>query len=221
MTIAHAAGATEKLVVTSVIAALPPRLLEATVTFTPGQEAETVRRWRETGTWMAPHAKFFAVYDRPFWQKAGLSGTARSMVGPMVEMHDATTASGQAALFGFLGVGAGQRALVGEEALTQACLTQFARIFGPEASEPRSTLLKDWAADALTAIIADREAGGHPAPGDTRWVAGPWSERLILAGSETNSSEPEYLAGAVIAAERAIKAALTSERVTAITHEGP
>lgn len=208
LTIAHAAGEKEKLVASKVIAALPPRLLEATVAFTPSQEIETARRWRETGTWMAPHAKFFAVYDRPFWREAGLSGTAQSMVGPMVEIHDATTVSGQAALFGFLGVGAGQRALVGEDALTQASLAQFARIFGPEASEPRSTMLKDWAAEALTATSADREAGGHPAPGEVRWVAGPWSERLILAGSESSPSEPGYLAGAVSAAEQAASAIL-------------
>jgi monoamine oxidase len=100
---------------------------------------------------MAPHSKFFALYDHPFWREAGLSGTAQSMVGPMMEMHDATTASVKAALFGFLGVAAEQRVLLGEEALTRACLDQFARIFGEEAGGPRATLFKDWAADPLTA----------------------------------------------------------------------
>jgi hypothetical protein len=54
----------------------------------------------------------------------GLSGTAQSTVGPMPDMHDATTASGRAALFGFAGVGADPRASLGEEALTRACLDQ-------------------------------------------------------------------------------------------------
>lgn len=107
------------LVAEHVIAAVPPRLLDASGSFTPAQEGAL--RWRGTPTWMAPHARLFALYDRAFWRDAGLSGTARSMVGPMAEMHDATTASGDAALFGFLEVGAEQRASLGEEALTRAC----------------------------------------------------------------------------------------------------
>lgn len=187
-----------------VIAALPPRLLEASIGFAPALDAGTAKRWRDTPTWMAPHAKFLALYDRPFWREAGLSGTAQSMVGPMAEMHDATTASGCAALFGFVGVGAEQRAALGEDALTAACLDQFARIFGPEAREPRATLFKDWSADPLTATPADRTAGGHVIPSLEPWVAAPWNIRLSLAGSETSDSEPGYLAGAVRAAERAV-----------------
>jgi monoamine oxidase len=204
LTVSRGDGTTETLVAGQVVAAVPPRLLDATVTFTPAQEAATARRWRETPTWMAPHAKFFALYDRPFWREAGLSGTAQSMVGPMPEIHDATTASGQAALFGFLGVGADQRVALGEEALTRACLAQLARLFGPEAERPRATLFKDWAADPLTATAADRAGGGHPVPDPAPWVAGRWQGRLALGGSETSPSEPGYLAGAVVAATRAV-----------------
>ena len=204
LTITTADGGTEKLAARQVIAALPPRLLEATVAFTPGQEAATARRWRDTPTWMAPHAKFFALYDRPFWREAGLSGTIQSMVGPMVEMHDATTASGAAGLFGFVGVSAEHRAAIGETALTRACLDQLARLLGSEARTPRATLLKDWATDPLTATPADRSPGGHSPPGDGLWVIGPWRERLALAGSETSPSEPGYLVGAVVAARRAV-----------------
>ncbi len=204
LTLKRADGTTEMIRTQQVIAALPPRLLEATVTFTPGQAAATAQRWRDTPTWMAPHAKFVAIYDRPFWREAGLSGTAQSMVGPMAEMHDASTAAGAAALFGFIGVGAEHRAAIGETSLTQACLDQLARVFGAEAQTPRATLFKDWAADPLTATLADRAMGGHPSPGDALWVTGPWREKLALAGSETSPSEPGYLAGAVGAARRAV-----------------
>ena len=205
MTFSRADGAIETVIAQCAIAAAPPRLLEATMTFTPGPEPATARLWRGTATWMAPHAKFFAVYERTFWREAGLSGTARSMVGPMAEVHDATTASGNAALFGFLGIDAAIRAALGEEALTQACLTQLDRLFGPQALRPRATLLKDWAADPLTAMLADKTTGGHPVPSDAQWTSGPWRERLALAGSETSPSEPGYLAGAVVASERAVQ----------------
>ncbi|RUM24330.1 FAD-binding protein [Rhizobium vallis] len=204
LTVETGGGSAEVLQAGLVVAALPPRLLEATVTFTPLQDPATAARWRDTPTWMAPHAKFFAIYDKPFWRTDGLSGTAQSMVGPLVEIHDATTASGKPALFGFLGVGADQRAALGEEVLKQASLAQLARLFGYEALEPRATLLKDWAADSLTSTAADRAGGGHPMPGSSRWVSGPWEARLLLAGSETSDSEPGYLAGAVIAAKRAV-----------------
>jgi monoamine oxidase len=212
LTISRADGAVEALVAQRAIAAAPPRLLAATVAFTPGLQPATARLWRETATWMAPHAKFFALYERAFWREAGLSGTAQSMAGPMAEMHDATTASGRAALFGFLGVDAEQRAAVGEKALTGACLAQLARIFGSQALQPRATLLKDWAADPLTATAADKVAAGHPVPSDVPWISGPWRERLALAGSETSPSEPGYLAGAVVASERAVRETLATLR---------
>jgi len=204
LVLAHADERTSTLAATHVIAALPPRLLEATVAFTPTQEAAVVQRWRDTPTWMAPHAKFFALYERPFWRETGLSGTAQSMVGPMPEIHDATTASGQAALFGFLGIDAAQRAAYGEGSLTDASLDQLVRLFGNAARVPVATLIKDWAADPLTATASDMTATGHVVPSSMPWVLGAWQDRLMLAGSETSPVEPGYLAGAVMAARRAV-----------------
>jgi monoamine oxidase len=187
-----------------VIAALPPRLLEATIDLVPAPAAATRQRWRDTPTWMAPHAKFVAVYGRPFWRDAGLSGMAQSTLGPLGEIHDATTESGSAALFGFLGVGPDARDQAGPEAVTRACLDQLARLFGAEATRPVATLLKDWAADPLTATSRDRHGGAHPMPQQGPWVSGPWQDRLSLAGSETGATAPGYLAGALEAAERAV-----------------
>jgi monoamine oxidase len=185
-----------------VVVALPPRLLGATIELSPEPARETFELWRSTPTWMAAQAKFFALYESPFWLEAGLSGTAQSMVGPMVEIHDATTASGRAALFGFLGVAPAQRRAIGDQALRDACITQLERIFGPRARTPTSTLVKDWAADPLTATDDDLVSGGHPAPAPA-WVHGPWADRLMLAGSEVSPSEAGYLAGAVEASTNA------------------
>ncbi len=204
LTIRRSDGGEDALAADQVIAALPPRLVEATIAFAPAIEPATRLRWRDTATWMAPHAKFFALYDRPFWREAGLSGTAQSMVGPLAEVHDATTASGAAALFGFVGVGADQRAAAGTARLTRACLDQLARLFGAEATRPSATLLMDWAADPLTATGDDRRGGAHPLPQHGPWVTGPWQERLSLAGSETSATAPGYLAGAMDAARRAV-----------------
>lgn len=196
-------GQAETIMARHVIAALPPRLLEATVAFAPALEKADTAHWRDTPTWMAPHAKFFAFYERSFWRDDGLSGTAQSMVGPMVEIHDATTFSGKGALMGFIGMPADQRKQVGEAALTEACVGQFGRLFGPLAAKPQAILLKDWATDPLTATEADIAAGGHITATNEPWITGAWRKRLTLAGSETSSQEPGYLAGAIMAARRA------------------
>lgn len=194
-----------------VISTLPPRLMQDAVRFTPEIPAGTAQLWRATPTWMAPHAKFFAIYDRPFWREAGLSGTAQSMVGPMPEIHDACTASGQAALFGFLGIGAADRARLGDAAVADACVQQLERMFGAEARNPVATIIKDWAADPQTAVPLDVAEPGHPVPVD-RWVHGAWSDRLLMAGSETAPNEPGYLSGAVSASKKVVETVLLQLR---------
>ncbi|HET8871203.1 MAG TPA: FAD-dependent oxidoreductase, partial [Aquabacterium sp.] len=90
--------------VTHVFLALPPRLTDHRIEFDPPLPPELIQSWRATPTWMAPHAKYLAIYETPFWRAQGLSGAARSTVGPMVEIHDVSMPDGHAALFGFIGV---------------------------------------------------------------------------------------------------------------------
>jgi monoamine oxidase len=186
-----------------VILAAPPRLMADAIVFEPALASADRHLWQATPTWMAPHAKFFAAYQRPFWREAGLSGMAQSLVGPMGEIHDATTHSGKAALFGFVGIGATERSAISQEQLVAACLRQLTRLFGPGAAKPQATLWKDWAADPATATAEDKIAGEHPQAVPQPWVSGAWRNFLTLAASETALREPGYLAGAVEAAMRA------------------
>ncbi len=195
----------KELAARQVILTLPPRLLAASVAFDPALDRATLERWRQTATWMAPHAKFFALYDRPFWREAGLSGTAQSGAGPLVEIHDSTSVSGAAALFGFVGLSRRQRISVGEDAMVRASIVQLTRLFGASAAQPRATLFKDWTADSFTSTEADEIAGGHPVPDSRPWMTGDWADCVSLAGSETSTSDPGYLAGALDAAERAVR----------------
>ncbi|HEV7259658.1 MAG TPA: FAD-dependent oxidoreductase [Bosea sp. (in: a-proteobacteria)] len=186
------------------VIAMPPRLLAETILLDPPVDARAKEDWRRTSTWMAPHAKFFALYEKPFWREIGLSGAGRSVVGPLGEVHDATTASGNAALFGFVGVPARQRAEAGEEVVVAAAIRQLTAMFGLEAGKPIATLYKDWASDPFTATAADMEAPGHPDGCRSAGIDGLWAGRLFLAGSEASAREPGYLAGAVDAARRAV-----------------
>ncbi|WP_349631792.1 hypothetical protein [Bradyrhizobium liaoningense] len=51
------------------------------------------------------------------------------------------------------------------------------------------------------------------------WVGQEWRDRMVLAGSETGSRDPGYLAGAIDAAERA--AALVIARMHKPAHSSP
>ncbi len=185
-----------------VIAAVPPRMLASNIVYSPAPEPETVELWRSTPTWMASQAKFIAVYEQPFWREDGLSGSIQSLAGPMSEIHDATTAHGEAALMGFIGITPADRRHVGGQALTAACLEQLTRVFGQKAATPKNILLKDWAADELTSTAEDLISVSHPVPAKA-WTHGAWTERLILGGSEVSDHEAGYLAGAIEAGAKA------------------
>ncbi|MBU2482223.1 MAG: FAD-dependent oxidoreductase, partial [Proteobacteria bacterium] len=59
-----------------IILALPPRLAAATILFTPDLPHRLEQAMLRIGTWMAGQAKFYALYDTPFWRDAGFSGQA-------------------------------------------------------------------------------------------------------------------------------------------------
>lgn len=189
-----------------VLLAMPPRLVVGSIGFAPSLPPALARQWEATATWMAPHAKYFAIYDAPFWRERGLSGEARSARGPLGEIHDASVPGGSAALFGFLGVPASVRQGVPDEVLRAHCRAQLARLFGPEAAAPRAELLKDWALDGYTAATADRDdPGHHPDAPSASVPSGPWGGRLTGIGSEWSRQFPGYLAGAIEAASLGVR----------------
>ncbi|KAF1004658.1 MAG: Putrescine oxidase [Luteibacter sp.] len=191
-----------------VLLAIPPRLATA-IDMQPALSTGTQRQWNAVGTWMAPHAKYVAVYDTPFWRHEGLSGHARSTTGPLVEIHDASADDGEGALFGFIGVPATMRRRMPDAALRELCRAQLVRLFGPRAGEPRAEYVKDWAADPCTATQADQMAGGHH---DTAAAIGhgdgPWQHFLTGIASEWSPSMPGYIAGAVEAARQGANRAI-------------
>ena len=194
-----------------VIIAAPPRLIASTVSFQPALPNPLQQAWLATATWMAPHAKFLAVFPNAFWREQGLSGAARSNIGPMVEIHDASLPTGNAALFGFIGYPAQARRQLGAEQLQQQCQAQLLRLFGPLAATMQGFALKDWAQDPLTATAADATVNdsssqaAHPKPPSDVVVEGPWQHKLFGAGSEWSTNYPGYLAGCIEAAERVVE----------------
>ncbi|MEN8625895.1 flavin monoamine oxidase family protein [Psychrobacter proteolyticus] len=189
-----------------VLLALPPRLVEGRIVFQPALPQDLSEQWRKTATWMAPHAKYVAVYESPFWRDSGLSGAARSAIGPLTEIHDASTLEGNGALFGFFGVPAQVRQSVSDTVLKEHCRAQLVRLFGTQASTPKAEYLKDWAKDPLTAMPADANGNGqHAVAPPSKPKTGVWQDCLTGCGSEWSAQFPGYVAGAIDAATVAVQ----------------
>ncbi|MNG57194.1 Putrescine oxidase [compost metagenome] len=185
--------------------ALPPALA-AKITFTPALPAPLLSHWRKIPTWMAPHAKYVAIYNTDFLRAQRLSGDVSSQAGPMVEIHDVSEPdSGKMVIFGFIGVPAQSRWTVSEDRLKQICREQLTRLFGPHASEPEAEFLKDWAADPFTATEFDLlQEAGHALPAQIP-ARGEWKGKVTGIASEWSPHFSGYLAGAIDSASDGIR----------------
>lgn len=185
-----------------VVVALPPRLAHERLAFTPSLSEAVAWVMRDTPTWMGWALKVVVTYPAPFWRDEGLSGSALSEVGPLIEVHDACDAGGQlAALWAF-----GHRSLraLDGPSRRQAVLEHLARLFGPRAGEPLAYVEQDWAAERWTRdTLPDPE---HPVPyGHARLGQPLWDGRLYLAGAETSLAGGGHMEGAVRAGQRAAR----------------
>jgi monoamine oxidase len=202
---AEAAGAKkEQIPASAVILALPPRIAERRITFSPSLPPNLITGLINKPTWMAGQAKAIAIYDSPFWRESGLSGFVSSRIGPLQEIHDASPDTGSGALFGFFGLPAAMRHELGQNRIKQLVIDQLARLFGPLAEQVNSFLYKDWSDDAETAVEEDLEPlRYHPLYGRLP-VTGVWGKSIFFSGTETNSPFGGHLEGALRSAEQAV-----------------
>lgn len=192
-----------------VIIALPPRVAISTINFAPLLSAERISELNKVSTWMAGHAKAVVLYDVAFWREQGLSGDVISQYGPLSEIHDATSKSGQAALFGFFATPPCQRASEIDLMETNV-VDQLVQLFGSRASSPKAILYKDWARDLRVATLLDQHIPNHHPSNSLSTILEPnWQSRLIWSGSETTQRHYNgYIEGAIMASRVAANLAL-------------
>ena len=164
----------------SVIVAIPPNLW-SNLSITPAlPEAFQVL----AGT--AAQGMVFkaqAVYDRPFWREAGLSGTGYGPGEFVHEIYDNSPEDGsRGVLVGFIaGDNARRAAALSQEQRAQAAIASFAAYFGEQALEHQGYFDHDWTADALTGgayvasfppgTITDAKRRFHETPGPIAFAA--------------------------------------------------
>ena len=204
----HIAGGAARTAAHVIVAVPPP--IAAAWDVSPAWSAQRRAAMTRWPTWMAAHAKLVAIYDRPFWREAGLSGGAVSHVGPLFEVADQSDPDlGVYALFGFVSWLAEQRQ--DRNALERAALAQLARLFGPDAATPRATHIMDWATERFTTTEADKTPPhGHP-PYGLPALSEPVGHRVFFAGAELSARNGGLIEGAIetgqTAADLVIRAA--------------
>jgi monoamine oxidase len=151
-----------------------------------------------------------AVYERPFWREAGLSGQAVSDTPPCRTTFDSSPRDGRpGVLLGFAG-GGDARALQGRPAAQrrQAVLGNFADYYGDQALKPRSYLEQDWSREVWTRGCPV----GYTAPGVLLEYGAALRRpvgRVHWAGTETADYWAGYMDGAVRSGIRAAREVLT------------
>lgn len=187
-----------------VVLAIPPRVVLRDITFQPALDEAVSRDLASIPTWMAAHAKLFALYPTPFWRDLGLSGDAISRQGPLMEIHDASPPdAAYGALFGFVGVAAGSP-LRQPARLAEAACAQLERLFGAAAASPADVQIKDWSADPYTATPQDQLSTNHPSYGMPASLARLAGQGLLFASTEMAHGFGGFIEGALEAAENAL-----------------
>lgn len=147
--------------------------------------------------------KFMAVYNRPFWRDAGLSGMAISDTGPVTVTFDNSPAQGRpGVLLGFI-EGAEARTLMDadEDVRRTAALGSLAQLFGDEALTPLETVQRDWTAEPFSGGCYGALFGPGVWTGYGEALRAPVG-RIHWAGAETARVWMNYMDGAIESGER-------------------
>lgn len=192
-----------------VVIALPPRIAMSSIEFKPSLPKIRTKELNNYSTWMAGHAKVIAVYDSAFWLNQGLSGDAVSQLGPLREIHDASSDSNNGyALSGFVGT-PGRYRKGNEDEICKAAIDQLVRLFGETAANPIDVVLQDWAQEEFTATEIDQSmSAGHATSSISYFTESGFDDRLIWSGTETANHREGHnglLEGALEASMRTLK----------------
>ena len=185
----------------ALIVATPPALAAKWSAFASERELQNgLLCWP---TWMAAHAKFAAVYERPFWRESGFSGSAISHRGPLMEVVDISDPSQELfALFGFFALDAHERQSMEPAELKRLALDQLGVLFGSGALSPVRTHLQDWSQERYTAAESDLKApSGHPPYGEPALQKLWSSDRIAFASAEAAQEHGGLVEGALLAGE--------------------
>jgi monoamine oxidase len=184
-----------------VIVAIPP-VLVGTIDFSPNLPMD--RRQLNARVPQGILLKAAAVYDRPFWRDAGLTGQALSLNGICDATFDDSPPDGSpGVVFAFIGGDHGRTyRRMSASARRQAVLDNYSQFFGPQAQQAKDFFDTDWPGQ----LYSRGAPVGYYGTG-TLSTYGPALRKVVgrvhWAGTETSNYWNGYMDGAVRSGERA------------------
>jgi monoamine oxidase len=194
----------------AVVVAVPP-ILAGAIRYAPAlpPTARALLRSASPGRLI----KVEAVYPRPFWRDAGLTGQAFSDTGPCTTTFDNSPRDGSiGVLFGF--VGGDQARRFARRPATQrraAALANFVAYFGEGAAQPEEYFEKDWSRERWTKGCPTAVFGPRVLSRYGRALGRPVGP-IHFAGTETAELWQGYMDGAVRSGERAAREVVSALR---------
>ncbi len=190
------------------IIAVPPATALATIDFDGQLPSEVAHLAKSTPVWMGNIVKVVAHYQEPFWRNAGLAGAGFSYRGPLREIHDMSGPNGApAALFGFSQPGAGN-----PTPSKKTIIDQLVELFGPAAADPLNLFIHDWRDEPLTSPQAVHGLDDYSTYGNPMFCQPVLDGRAHWASTETATTAPGHIEGALQAGTRAANAAVNQIR---------
>jgi monoamine oxidase len=187
----------------AVIVAVPPALARR-IDYSPRLPADTRALFR--GAPQGRLIKVEAIYERPFWRDARLTGQIASDAGPADVTFDNSPPDGSLGiLVGFVGGDAARRhARRSRAARRTAVLANFATAFGAAARSPEEYHEQDWTRERWTRGCPTAIFGPRVLSRYGRALGRPVG-RVHFAGTETGERWAGYMDGAVRSGERAAR----------------
>ena len=171
-----------------VISTLSPRLACQNIRYEPPLAEEVYRKMLQTPTWMGHTAKCVVAFQEAFWKDEGLSGFVFSHIGPLGEIHDASTKQ-TASLFGFL------HPKASTHHIELHIKEQMKRLFADKSELITKIYYTDWREEKFSSTKHDHTGlSAHPNYG---LELSHCDDKLFFIGTETANDNGGYLEGAV------------------------
>jgi monoamine oxidase len=191
----------------NVITALPPRLLESSISFLPELPSKSNLIRQKTHTWMADSVKFSIEYKQPFWREKGYAGLAISNVGLVREIQDHVNGYNNAyGLVGFMSLKTEQLYMTKEQR-KEMVVSDMIRLFGNDAAAVINYEDTIWGMEQFISSGFNVNQGiyAHQNNGNKEIVTPQFQDKLYFIGAETSLSNPGYMEGAVSTAKDIVR----------------
>ena len=178
-----------------VVSTLPPNLLAKSIDCSPTLPSNLLELAQTTHTWMGESIKIALTYEEPFWRNKNLSGTIMSNVGPIGEMYDHSNF--EDSFYALKGFFSSNYFSVSRDERLAMIMKQLKKYFGSKAEKYLNYEEVVWRNEPFSFAPYSSHVLPHQNNGHQLYQQSYMDGKLIIGGTETSTSYPGYMEGAV------------------------